>query len=123
MNKSKLYVEFSEESSVNYIYKFAPNLKPDHKLHLYVPPCFYQKFRVIDDIYYSIRMGLGNHQTRIRFNYMDLILYKRSLHDHKWSVVPLKDLPTPQLINTTLSQNSDDKIASDLCTDLSQSLA
>ena len=85
----RIYVEFEEETSANYIYSLARNLKPEVKLHMHVPHSFYSRHQGIKDQEYPIRKGYGNVKTKIQFGYDDLYLSKRCSKESSWQVVEL----------------------------------
>ena len=82
----KLYVEFSNQASVNIIYSYARCLRKDQRLVTYIPKQFYDRYRALESKAYDLRHSDVKYKTRVKMGSSDLILYKKIPGERTWSV-------------------------------------
>ena len=63
----KLYVEFEDQNSADFIWSFARNLRPGMKVMLWPPPQFYARFKAIDTADYHLRNGSEKQVLNLAF--------------------------------------------------------
>ena len=90
----RLYVQFSSQTSVNTIYSYAKYLQKDQRLVTYIPHQFYDRYRALESLAYTLRHSELKYKTRVKMGSSDLILYKKKPGESTWSVIPTPhDLP------------------------------
>ena len=93
-NNNKLYVEFETENSVSILNRYKRNLPVDCKVSLWFPPAIYPRYKALDDMSYQLRkVILPYHQTDIRYEANDIVLYKRLNKFKRWEKVIVDNLP------------------------------
>ena len=87
----RLYAEFADQASVNYVNLFVRNLQPGTNVDIWIPPALFQRYRDFDHAKYLIRKGLGNFKAKIKYGEEDFILLKKSPACRSWTnVIPEK---------------------------------
>ena len=96
-NFDRIYVTFSDITTVNSIFSYTRNMRRDVKVDLYVPPECRDRYKALQSIAYKERHedGIKKNQTRIKWGEKDFILYKKPLGTRNWSVVPVVELLPP----------------------------
>ena len=90
----KLYVEFEDESSVNILNRYRRNLAAGLRIFPWFPPALYPRFKALDDESYQIRkVRQPFHQTDIRYEGNDIVLYKRLNKSYRWEKAEVLGLP------------------------------
>ena len=97
----RLYVEFEDEVSANYVASFARVLrKPDHQVSLYVPRCFQPRFQALNAYAKTLRtapgLNSGDLKTKVRYGRADFILQTKP-RNGRWSEVQVLSKNIPPL--------------------------
>ena len=85
----RLYVEFENEYSADFVSSFARVLrKSDHQVSIYVPRCFQPRFQALNAYAKSVRAALGTSpgdiKTKIKYGKTDFVLLTKS-RNGRWT--------------------------------------
>ena len=95
-NWDKIFVTFSNITTVNSIFSYTRNMRREAKIDIYVPPECRERYKTVQAIAYRERHeeGIKKNQTRTKWGETDFILYKKQLGTRHWSVVTVGE-PLP----------------------------
>ena len=85
-----LYVTFRYERSVRMIYQRTRCMRKESRILIYIPREFHDRYDDLAGYEYKIRK-FENYQTRIKWGYEDLELYKRYRGADEWERVALPE--------------------------------
>ena len=85
-----MYVTFRYERAVRMIYQRTRCMRKESKVMIYIPREFHGRYDDLAGHEYRLRK-FENYQTRIKWGYDDLELYKRLRGAEKWEKVALPD--------------------------------
>ena len=90
----RIYVEFENEMSVKIVNRYRRNLAAGLRIFPWFPPALFPRFKALDEESYQLRkVKEPFHQTDIRYEHDDIVLYKRLDKSHRWQKVEVKNLP------------------------------
>ena len=93
-DSGKLYIEFESVASVDILNRYKRNLPKDSKILLRFPPAIFPRKLALDDMAYQLRKVIEPyHQTDIRYENNDIVVYKRLNRFKRWEKVTVYDLP------------------------------
>lgn len=96
----RIFVTFSNITTVNSIFSFTRNMRREVMVDLYVPPQCKDRYKAVQALAYQERYqdGEKKNQTRIKWGEKDFILYRKALGTRHWSEVTIrKSLPPVDL--------------------------
>ena len=88
-NPQYLYVTFKHERSVTLIYQRTRCLRKESRVLIYIPMQFHDRYDLAG-LEYKLRK-FENYQTRIKWGWRDLELYKKIRGTEKWQKVDLPE--------------------------------